>query len=869
MPLIPRLASFCRNLTRKANFERDLSDEVGSYLELLTRAKMKEGLSENEARRAAAIELGGSEQVKEQVREIRLGHFLETRGQDLRFAFRSLRRSPVFSLTVGSVLALGIGSTALIFTLVHSVLIEGPPFPQAERLFMLWGKIPQEAQVSFSPNEFGAWRKQTQLFDSLAAYTGSGFTLEGQGEPALLFGQLVTPSLWPTLRVAPALGRGFLEAEAQPGRDHVVLLSDGVWREKFGGRADVLGQSVNLNGESYTVVGVMPEGFYFPTPEVKMWAPLSEADPFFQAHPDAHFLRVLGRLKEGVTEKQLSAETAAVGKRVVDPADKSDRRFYEISLQEQMNGELRTPLLVLLSAVVLLLAIACANVANLMLARGKARASELAVRAALGASRGRLIAQLLTESALLAAVGGAAGFAVATWSLSLLRHFAAENIPQLLQARIDSVVVLFLIAISAGCGIVFGVGPAWKASATSFGGTTRATAGASATRSRDLLVFVEVALAAVLLIGCTLMLRSFVRLAGTNPGFEPAHVVTANTVMSDQRYPKSAQLLAFSREALTRIGSLPGVTAAGVVTHLPFSGNGWGNGFEIAGRPGLNESASIRGASPGYFPALRLPLLRGRNFTEHDDAQAPGVAIVSEQFAQRYWPNENPIGKLLRYDRAWLAVVGVCGDVKHNRLEETLESTIYIALTQMPPEVLELVARDLHFVALAENPASAAGSLRAVLQTLDPQMVVKVNAMTALIRESLGQPRFRTWLIAIFSLFALTLAALGIYGVIAYLVTQRRKEIGIRLALGATHGNILQLILGGTLKLAAAGTAVGLCAAFFLARFLTAILFGVTAHDPVTFVAVPLGLIVIALLAGYLPARRATRLDPVRSLRYE
>lgn len=870
MRFLASCSALLRNLFARKRVERDLAAEVSAYLELSAAAKMHAGLEEDAARREAALELGGVEQVKEEVREIRLGHFLETRWQDLRFGFRSLRKSPIFSLTVVLVLALGIGSTVLIFTIVNSILLEGPPFPRADRLFMLWGKIPQEAQVSFSPNEFNSWRKQTQLFQSLAAYTGNGYTIEGRGEPELAFGQQITPSLFPSLRVGPALGRGFLETEAQPGRDRVVILSDCLWRAKFGGRADVLGETVSLNGEPYIIVGVMPAGFVFPTSTVKMWTPMALADPFFQQHPDAHFLRVLGRLKDGMTEAQLRAETEVIGKRIADPADNSNRQFYGISLPEQMNGELRAPLLVLFVAVVLLLTIACANVANLMLARGKARAAELTLRAALGASRRRLIAQLLTEAALLAAIGGAAGFAIASWSLELLRRLAIENIPQLLHARIDGLVVSFVVAISAVCGVVFGIGPAWKATSrtATLIGATRSTA--KAARSRNYLVFAEVALAAILLIGCALMIRSFVRLAGTDPGFNPKNVVTANAAMSDQRYPKASQLLAFSRLALEKLGALPEVASAGLVTHLPFAGNGWGNGFEIAGRTlPQNESANIRGITPGYLPTLWLPLLRGRNFTERDTASAQGAAIVSEQFVRHYWPNENPLGRRIRYDRDWLTVVGVCGDVKHNRLEETPENTIYVAFSQMPPAVMELVGRDLHFVVRSSHPASAAQSMRRTLQTLDPQMVVKVDSMEALIRESLGEPRFRTWLIAIFSGFALALAALGIYGVIAYLVTQRYKEIGIRLALGATRGHILRLILSGTLKLAAAGTAVGIGAAFFLSRFLNAILFGVTVHDPLTFIAVPLCLIVVALLAGYLPARRATRVNPVRSLRYE
>jgi putative ABC transport system permease protein len=876
MSLPKRIASLFRNLTRRRHVEQDLADEVGSYVDLATQRNINEGLGETDARRAALVELGGTEQVKELVRDARAGHFIETRWQDLRFGLRTLRKSPVFSLAVVLVLALGIGSTALMFTIVNSVLLEGPPYPEADRLHMLWQDLPQEDHVTFNVREFTAWQKHTEVFETLSCYMGNGFTLSGMGEPDLLFGHLVTPSLFQTLGINAALGRVFLESEGEVGKDKVVILSHSVWRDKFGLRPDVLGKPVNLSGEAYTIVGVMPERFDFPQTDVKLWVPTTLDGPFFQQHPSAHLLRVIGRLKPGVTPQRLQTEVDLLGKRVDPPDDGQTRRYYAVSLKEFTTGKLRSPLFVLLGAVGFLLTIACANVANLMLARANARQGEMAIRAALGASRRRLIAQLLTEAAVLAGFGGIIGLAIAYWGLDLLKLFGAANIPELTHAHLDRRALGFVFLISAFSGVLFGLGPAFTGSRTSFQaalkGTTRSTSGAGADRTRHVLVFAEVALACVLLIGCALMMRSFVALTQADPGFRTENVVTANAGLMKDRYPDAASMIRFYRDSLAQVRALPGIDAAGMVTHLPFGGNSWGNGFEIEGQPApdnIEYSAQIRPASPGYFSTLGIPLKQGRDFTEADNETAPGVAIINDLLAKRFWPNESPLGKKIRFHKGWLSIVAVCGNVKHDSLEADLNMEIYAPYPQIPGDILQFVGRDMNYVVRSANPASVAPGLRGTIRAFDPQLVVKINTMQALINESIAQPRFRTWLIGVFSIFALTLASLGIYGVIAYLVTQRYKEIGIRLALGATRQNILRLILARTLKLTAAGILAGMIAAFFLSRFLSSLVFGITVHDTVTFVAVPACLITIALLAGYLPARRATRVDPVTSLRYE
>ena len=782
----------------------------------------------------------------------------------------------MFSLTVVLVLALGIGSTALMFTIVNSVLLKGPPFPDADRLVMLWQDLLQEKRVSFSTREFTVWSQQSQLFENFAAMTGNGFTITGRGEPELAIGQQVTPSFFPTLGAKPALGRVFLEAEGKTGQDRVVILSHAFWREKFGMQSDVLGQAVTMNGKPYTIIGVMPESFDFLRREIKLWVPAALDAPIYQDNLDAHFLRVIGRLKPGVTPERLKAEIDLLGTRVNAADDDTVRRFYAVSLKEMISGNLRRPLLVLLSAVAFLLLIACANVANLMLARASSRQSEMAIRSAMGASQPRLIAQLLTEAALLACIGGALGIGIAAWGLDLLKHFASNNLPELLHAHLDGWALTFVLLISAVSGIFFGLGPAFAASRTNLQdalkGAARSSSSAGAERTRRALVFTEVALACVLLVGCALMLRSFVALVHADPGFRPQNVIVVDAVLMRDRYPDAAPMIRFYRDALAAVRALPGVEFAGVVTHLPFGGNSWGNSCEVEGQPaapGVQYNAQIRPVSPGYFATLQVPLKQGRDFTERDDETAPGVTIVNEVFAQRFWPNESPLGKRIRFGKDWLSIVAVCGSIKHSGLDVAPDAEIYVPYPQTPAGALTFVGRPLNFVVRSSSPASVAPLLRGTISSRDPNLVVHVNTMESLINDSIAQPRFRTWLIGVFSIFALTLACLGIYGVIAYLVTQRYKEIGIRLALGATRGNILQLILARTFKLTALGILAGLIVAFFLSRFLSSILFGITAHDAVTFIAVPLGLIIIALLAGYLPARRATRVDPVSSLRYE
>lgn len=865
------IKSLCRNIFARRRVERDLDEELKSYIELATQSKTRQGLTEADARRAVLVELQGAEQTKERIREQRAGYRFEILLQDLRFAIRSLAKAPVFTLTVIAVLALGIGSTTLMFGIVDSVLLQGPPFPQPERIVTLWNRIPEEPRISFSPKEFTAWSKQTTVFEALSFITGTGFTLSGQGDPEVIMGRMITPTLFDVLGVKPMLGRTFTDAEKG---ERVVIVSHAFWRYKLQGKNDAIGQTITLNGELYSVVGIMPANFLFDGTDANLFAPADLDSPIYSQHPDAHFLRVFGRLKPGVTRSQLDAEVQLLGPRVDDPNDGTKRNFYSLSYQELTTGELRRPLLVLFCAVALLLLLACANVANLVLARTNARQPEMMLRAALGASRSRLMGQLLTESSLLAILGGLAGTGMAIWAIDLLRTFGGQQIPELILAKVNGPVWLFACATSGLTAVLFGMIPAWSASRFSYRnalqGMTRSTAVAE--RTRQALVVAEIAIAAVMLVCCALMVRSFVALIRVDPGFRPANVVTAEVFLAKERYPNASRMVDFYRRSLDQIRNLPGIESVGTVTHLPFGGNSWGNSFDVEGYTppaGAQSSAQIRPVSPNYFRALGIQLIQGRDFTDADRETAPPVAVVNELFVKKFWPDESPMGKRIRYFGDWVSIVGVCGNIKHSRLDAQSDMEIYIPYPQVSGEALQFVGRDLNYVVRSSVGSAAAAELRNVIRRLDPQAVVKLNTLDSLIHQSTAQPRFRTWLVTIFSASAVVLACLGIYGVIAYLVTQRYKEIGIRMALGATRRNIFQLILGRTAVLTAAGVVIGLIVALFLSRFLASILYGISVHDVTTFIGVPICLMIVALLAAYLPARRAAQIDPVRSLHYE
>jgi predicted permease len=860
---------------RKHKLEQEIEEEMRFHLEARSQLNMQEGQSAEEARAAALRQFGNTAQQRELTFETDVFGWIATITQDLKYAARLLRKNPGFSGFAILAIALGIGATTLMFSVVNSLLLEPLPYKDAHRLFMVWNKIPQEGRISFSSREFLAYRGQSEVFDKMTGFTGHGFVMSGHGDPQLAIGQLVTPSFFEVLGVSPELGRGFLELEGEVGHDREVVLSHQLWKELFSEDKDVLGHTITLNGESYTVVGVMPQSFEFPGPMYKLWVPAALNGSVFQQHPDAHFLRVIGHLKPGVTVSRMQAEIAVLGKRL-DPGN-SDREYYSVSLTEMISGDLRRPLLVLLCAVGLLLIIACANVSNMMLARATVRKREMAVRAALGASRKRLVRQLLAETTLLSLIGGAIGLLLAYAGLTALATTGSKNMPELTHVHLDLTVLVFVLAVSSLAGLLFGLAPALHGSKTDLQSTlrqgTQLSGNKTSERIRNLLVFAEIALSSLLLVCSGLMLRSFVHLIHQEPGFVSDGLISAQAALMPNRYPDPAGMVRFYRNISARLKDIPGITAFAMTAYLPFGGNNWGNSFEVEGKPvpeGESSSAQIRPVSSGYFHAMSIPLVHGREFNDSDTESAPGVAIINQVLARRFWPNENPVGKRIRYSAAWLTIVGVCKDVKHVRLDEATEPEIYAAYPQLPPAILDLGGRDQHYVIRTAGPSEGvATSVRNAIHSVDPEVIVKLDNMQTLIDDTTAQPRFRTSLIAIFSGLALILAGVGIYAVLAYTVTQRFKELGIRIALGAQSSDIRQLILGHALRLASFGVASGLLASYFLSHFLRTLLFGITAHDPLTFLVVAIFMVAIALIAAYWPARRASRVSPTISLRYE
>jgi putative ABC transport system permease protein len=880
--MLNRLRLRLRALLRKAEMERELEEELRFHLEKEVEQNLARGMNAEEARLAALRSFGGVERVKEESRDVRGVRFLEELWQDLLYGARVLSKRPGFTLIAVLTLALGIGANTAIFSVVNAVLLRPLPYENSHELVQIWGTHPQLDTAPLSPANFLDWVEQNRVFERIAAYTGQNFNLSGVDEPERIRATRVSAGLFELLRAQPALGRTFLAEEDQYGGHRVVILSHALWHRRFGGDPGVLGQTLTLNDQSYVVVGVMGPEFSFPRATTEMWTPIA----FSQGERgtrDTNYISVIARLQPRVTLEQARSEMEALARRQQEQYPKSNTGVgvKVISYKEQIVGDTRPILLLLLGAVGFVLLIACANVANLLLARATARRKEMAIRSALGASRRRIIRQLLTESVLLALAGGGLGLLLAFWGLGQLVALQPASIPRLTELSIDRGVLLFASAVTLLTGIAFGLAPALHASrldpndALKEGGKGTGGSGGRQ-RLRSLLAVSEIALSLMLLIGAGLMVKSFWRLMHVDPGFDPGNALTMVVSLPASRYAQAERQVAFFQQAVERVSNLPGVVAAGVTTDIPLFG-GSSTGFDVEGRPpyapGQRPMVEYRSVSPGYFRAMGIPIVRGRTFTDQDRNDAPAVVVINEVLARHYFPDEDPIGKRLGFSKPtdWREIVGVARDTRNYGLDEEVKPEAYMPYTQSSPDYLAGSVSGMILVArTASDPQNMVAAVKREVQELDRNLpIYNIKTMGQYLAESVERRRFIMLLLAVFAGVGLLLAVVGLYGVMSYAVSQRTHEIGIRVALGAQSSDVLKLIVGQGMLLTLVGIVIGLAAAYGLTRMMSSLLFGVGASDPWTFAGVAALLVGIALLACYLPARRATKVDPLVALRYE
>jgi predicted permease len=862
-----------RSLFRRDAVEHELDEELQFHLDLKTRHYVAAGLAPQDAHRKALRDMDGLELPKEECRDARRVSRFEDLIHDLRFSLRTLRKAPGFTVAALLTLALGIGANAAIFSVVNAVLLRPLPFPNFEQLFTL--------QSNQSLPDLEDIQKQTNSFAAIGGITLQALDFTGQGEPVQVSAGLCNAELFDALGFRPTIGRSYSTAEDQYGGPALVVLTYGFWTRYFGGDAAILGKPIRLSGNSYTVIGVMPREFWLPGRPVDLVASLRVVNPLAAKFRGVHFLKTYFRLKKGISQAQAGAEMAGVDQWLSQhyPQENSDSHRRLLSLRDAIVGDVRPELLVLFAAVGLVLLIACVNFASLQLARCATRQREIAIRAALGAPLARLIRQMLAESVLLSLLGGAAGLILAALGIRLLLALTPAGLPRITDTSIDAAVLGFTFLVSLLTGIVFGLVPALNA--TLFGISaklkedTRTTAGgASGHGLRKVLVVSEIALALVLLISAGLMIRSFALLHRVDPGFRTANLLTMRIELPLARYREQPKQRQFHGELLDGLNSIPGVQAA-LVSELPMSGDYIDHNFVIEGRPplpaGSEPEVQTRTIAGHYFNVMGIPLLAGRDFGPQDRTGSQHVAVVNRAFVAQYFPNQDPVGARVEWARSdppdWMTIVGVAGDVKHFGPNVPEEPAVYDLYSQTAQQWKRWM-----YVALRGDvsPGTLLAQTKQRLWAIDNQLPVsQVFTMNDVLAASLDHQRFNLTLLGLFAVAALALAVVGIYGVMSYAITQRTNEIGIRVALGAQHRNILWLILGQGLRLALVGGTLGIAASFALTRYMSHLLFGIGPRDPQTFVAIPFALLAVALLACYIPARRATRVDPIVALRYE
>jgi putative ABC transport system permease protein len=802
--------------------------------------------------------------------------------QDLRYGVRVLVKSPGFTFVAILVIALGIGANTAIFSVVNAVLLRPLPFEEPERLVRVFGTNVRRnnLQRPHSWPNFSDLRAQCASFESMAAYSGSTSALAAGETPEQVTGVVASGDIFRVLKTQPALGRLLGPEDERPGGSPAIVISHGLWQRRFGGDPSIVGRHVKMDGRDREIVGVTPAGFNFEfvSEPADFWMAIDPGESL-GSQRGAIWLESIGRLKPGVTLDQALAEMQGVAGRLAQQYPDSNAAIGAnlIAAHEELVGNLRPTLLLLLGAVGVVLLIACANVANLLLARATGRGREIAVRVALGAGRGRIVRQLLTESLLLAFFGGLLGLLFALWGVELLASFVPDDVPRFDETSLDLKVLGFTLAATLVTGLVFGLAPALQASKLDLNeslkeGGRSGTDGRGRNRVRSLLIVAEVALSLFLLVVAGLLIKSFVKLRNTDPGFNPSNTLTASLSLAAVRYPEEEQIERFYRQLIERVAQLPGVETAAAVAPLPLSGNSMSFSFAVAHHPplppGERQSSSARIVTPGYFRAMGIPLRKGRFFTEQDRPGAPNALVVNEAFVRRYLPGEEPLGKRLRLGINSIEgeIVGVVGDVRNNSLSSPPAPEYYI------PHAVAPFFGDMSVVARSrtDDPAALAAPLRAIVTEMDKeQPLYDVRTMQSLVSKSVARQRFSMTLIAVFAGLALALASVGIFSVMSFLVAQRTHEIGIRMALGAQRRDILRLVVGHGMVLTAFGLALGLAASFALTRWLEGLLFEVSAKDPSVFSAIPVVLAAVALLACYVPARRATKVDPMVALRYE
>jgi putative ABC transport system permease protein len=883
---IRALASRTRTWLSPGQVDQDFEHELETHLDMLSDENISRGMAPEAATRAARLKLGGLAQLKETNRELRGLPVIETFFQDARYAVRMLRKNPGFTAVVVLTLALGIGANTAIFSVVYAVLLKPLPYTNPDRLFTAFQANTQQGipETGCSYPNFEEWRAQNHVFSEMAGISAHQLTLTGRGEPSVVNTSVVTPELFALLDVKPLAGRIFFPQDGKQGAAPVVLVSEDLWRGRFGADPMIIGTSIDLDKRAFTVIGIIPTAFRTPFFNTKqeVWIPLVQ-DPLFSTfmpQRGSHFLPAIGRLKPGVSVAQAQAEMDAISGRLARefPAENNGWTIRLVPLGKEIVGDVRAELLVLLGAVGLVLLIACANIANLLLTRATSRSKEIAIRTALGAGRARIIRQLLSETAVLGLLGAAVGIALAYWGVKALSSLLPSSLPQMNPIRVDYFVLGFALLLSAVASVGFGLVPAVFAANANVQSSLREGGGRSGEsggrrRARGFLAAAEIALAMVLLVAAGLLLRSFSKLMSVSPGFEAQHIVKADISLPQFQYSTPRQWTAFSDQLLAQIQAQPGMKESAVVVPMPIIQGSVNLGFDIVGTPPASEAesraADYASVSPEYFRVMEIPLLAGRSFNQQDISSGPRVSVISKAMAQRYFPNQDPIGKRLTFGfppngEAMREIVGIVGDVRDVSLGQDPGPMMYVPYAQAPFWGAGVVVRS------TLSPSAVAAAIRQEVQKIDKDLpVTDVAKMPDLIDASVSQQRFRTFLLGLFAAMALVLAATGIFGVISYSVSCRTNEIGIRVALGASRGAILRMVLRETLALTVAGLVVGVPCALAASRLIGHLLFGVSANDPATLAAVAFALAAVATLAGYVPARRAMLVDPMVALRHE